>query len=106
MIGEEGPPGLARWASRSTSPVPLNRALAHADAQLQQLAPDSLAAPPRVLPSQPGDQRPHFGAQPGTAQPPAGAPAPEQLPGLTMPAHHCIGLHEDQMLTPVATEGA
>ena len=105
MVGQEGPPGLTGWASGSALPVPLNRPLAHGNPELEQLTPDPLAPPARVLPGHPRDQFPHFGTQPGAAEPAPGAPAPQQLPGLTMPADDGVRPDEDQMLTPITAEG-
>ena len=73
---------------------------------LEQLAPDPFAAPARVPPGYAGDQLPHFGAPSGTAEPAVRSPAPEQLAPLTMPANYGVRPDENQMLTPIATEGA
>ena len=105
VVAQKGPPGLARWARRSAPPGPLNRALAHAEPELEQLAPDPLAPPPWVLLRYAGDQLLNLGAQPGTAEPAAGPPAPEYLPCVALPADHSVGPDQDQMVTPVATEG-
>src|SRR5262249_42931682 len=84
--GQEGTPGLAGRARRTASPILLDRALAYGDAELQQLTADPLAAPSRVLASDPGDQRPDLGTEPRATEAHTRLPAPEEAPALPVPA--------------------
>ena len=95
VVGEERAPGLARRAGGAAPPVALDRALADGDPQLEQLAPDALAAPARVVPRHRGDQLADLGAQARPPEPRAGPPAPEEPPALPVPADDGLRPHED-----------
>src|SRR5207249_1942487 len=99
-------PGLARRTPRSTPAVAPNRAVAHDDAQLEQLASDPFGTPQAVLAGHGHDQLPHFEAEMAAATWRAGLPAPEQAPTRPMPAHHRLGRDDRQVLAPAGAEPA
>src|SRR6266508_4079302 len=104
MVGQERPPRLARSARRSPPAVAADRAVAHGDAEPEEFPADALGAPERVVARHRGDELAHFGVEPRPAEPRAGPPTPEELPGLAMPAHHGLRPHKDQVAAPVRAE--
>ena len=60
MVGEEGPPGLARRAIRTMPAVAPDRAVADRDAEFEQLTTDPLDAPPGILLCKPDDEFPNI----------------------------------------------
>src|SRR5687768_9710428 len=104
MVGQEGPPALARGAGRPSAAIALDRALADDDPELEQFAADPLAAPGGVLARHPGDQRPRLGVEPRPAGAAARAPTPQQRPALTAPADDGLRLDQDEVAAPVAPE--
>src|SRR5262249_46590446 len=106
MVDHERAPGLARGVGGPAPSVTLDRALGDDQPELEQLAADALAAPARVVARHRRDQLAHLGSEPWTTDRPARAPAPEEPPGLAMPADDALGLDQDQMPAPVTTERA
>ena len=104
VVGEERAPRLTRRAGGAAPPVPLDRALAHDDPELEQLPADALAAPTRVVPGHGGDQFADLGGQVWATEAPGRPPAPEQLPALSMPADDGLRPHDEQVLTPITPE--
>src|SRR5438874_97972 len=91
---------------RPTPSVALDRALGDDDAQLEQFAADALAAPARIVVRHGGDQLAYLGTESRPAQWCAGAPAPEQAPGMAVPADDALGPDQDQVSAPVTAESA
>jgi hypothetical protein len=106
VVSHERAPGLARWAGWAPPPVPLDRAVADDDAELEQLAADALAAPARVGPRHRGDQLAHLKAQPRPPEPRPGLPAPEEPPPAAVPAEHRLRLHQHEVPPPVPPQPA
>jgi hypothetical protein len=100
-------PGFALALAAIALFVPLlalafgRRAPAHDDAELQELAPDALAAPTWILAGDRGDQRAYLGAQPRPAERTAGAPPPEQAPAAPVPGDDGLGPDHDRVAAPV-----
>ena len=67
MVGKEGAPALAGWAGVTTSTIAADRAGADDDTELEELAPDALCAPERVMAGHCGDQLTDLGTQPRPA---------------------------------------
>src|SRR5438270_9634429 len=106
VVAQEGAPGLARRAPRSTPAITPNRAIADHDAQFEQLTPDPFGAPQPVLARRGHNEVPDLGAEVWPAASGAGLPAPEQAPALAMPAHDRIRRDEAQVLAPAGTPAA
>ena len=49
MVGKDGAPALAGWVGVTTSTIAADRPGADDDTELEELAPDALGAPKRVL---------------------------------------------------------
>src|SRR5437764_717961 len=104
------------WSRHSRRSVPMtlsaiafargDRTVADDDAELEQLAPDSLRAPEPVLARHGQDQVPHLRTEMRTATARAGFPPPEQAPPLPMPADDRLRCYERQMLAPTGAEPA
>ncbi len=103
VVGQERPPGLTRRAGRSAPAVPLDRAVADHDPELEQLTPDALGAPQAVLARHRRDQFMDLRAEMRPSASRAGPPTPEESPALPMPAHDCVRRDERQVLAPVGT---
>src|SRR6266487_4462585 len=101
VVGQERAPGLARWARGSAPSVALDRTLRDHQPELEQFAADPFAAPARVVPRHRRDQLAHLGTEPWPAQWSTGAPAPEEAPGLPLPADDALRLDQDKVSTPV-----
>src|SRR5215210_1372519 len=86
--------------------VATDRAVADDDAELEELAADPLGAPERVLARHRGDQLARLLADARPAEAGAGLPAPDELPGLAMPADHRLRPDEDQVAAPVRVDPA
>src|SRR6266700_150081 len=104
MVAQKGAPGLARRTSRPAPAIASNRAVAHHNPQLEQLASDPFGAPQPVVARHARNQVPYLGTEMRTSATGAGLPTPEQPPALTMPAHHRFGCDEGQMLAPADAE--
>jgi hypothetical protein len=106
VVGQEGPPGLARRTPRSTPAGASDRAVADHDARLEQLAPDSLRAPEPVFARHGGDQPLDFWAEVWAATSGTRRPTPEQAPALPMPAHDCLWRDYRPMFAPAEWDGS
>jgi hypothetical protein len=84
--------------------VAADRARTDHNAELEELAADTLGAPERVLVGHGGDQLPDLRTQSGSAQVVARAPAPVEPPASSMPANDGLGTDQDQMPFPVRVE--
>jgi hypothetical protein len=105
VVLEERRPGLVRRSGgfSDRAHVLLDRALAHRDAKLEQLAPDALGSP-RVVLRHPLNQldgllRSLLGLSLGL-----GLEAPEQLEEPFVPAQQRVGLHDVKGLPPRGIE--
>src|SRR5436309_3406095 len=106
MVGEEGPPALAGRARRPATTIALNRAPARHDPELEELAPDALGTPGRVVARHRADQLPHLRAQARPAERCPRPPPPPEAPRLRVPPNDGLGLHEYEVAAPVAQEPA
>src|SRR5262249_16417657 len=67
----------------------------HSEAELRQFPLNPLIAPPRVLASQPENQRPSRFVEGRAARPAAGAAGSLPSDELAVPAEHGLGRHEE-----------
>jgi hypothetical protein len=84
----------------------LDGALADGDAELEQLAPDPLGAPPGIVARHPRDQLLDLRADAWTADPRARPPPPEQAPAPAVPPHDRLRCDHEQVPAPVAASQA
>jgi hypothetical protein len=94
-----------RWRQTQAA-VGLAATFADEDAELEQLTPDALGAPGRILPRDPGDQFAGLGAPARVPGPDPRPPPPEQRPTAAVPTHDRVRRDQDQVAAPVAPNEA
>lgn len=105
MIAQERRPALAGWSRSSNSAhVLLDRALRHADVELQQFAANPLGSPETIAPGHPFDEGDRLGGYPRRRAARLRSPSPESSKPPTMPAEDGLGLDEQRRTTPGRNE--
>ncbi len=101
----ERPPRLSSWpAGAHSSHVLLNGALADADAQLEQFAPDALCSPQSIVPRHLLNQGDSLLGDPWLERSSLRLVSPKELETLTTPAQQRLGLDNEQRLLPSAND--
>jgi hypothetical protein len=91
LVGQEGAPTLSvRLPVRPAPAVAPDRAVADDDAELEQLSPDTLGSPQRVVARNDGDQLADLGSKPEAAPAAARPPGPVEPPALAVPADNRV----------------
>src|SRR5215813_11851308 len=105
MHVQEGLPGLSSWSCGVySSHVLLNSPLAHADAQLEQFAPDAFCSPQSILPCHLFDQGHGLLRDPWLERGCSGLVSPKELKAQVMPAQQRLWLNNEERLLPGAND--
>ena len=100
MILEESAPPLGRRAPQHLTPVAMDGARTHREAQRPQLADDANRAPARVLTGESSNQIAQFGIDSRAPWWTATLPRPVTTPGGSMPADHRLRTTQLQVNSP------
>ena len=101
MIVEKRRPRLSDRTGRVGSPhVPLDRPLAHMDADFEQFTPNSLGAPEVVFPGEPLDHANRFGGDTGSWWSVPRLLPPKAAKARSVPAKDRFRFHEQECIPP------